>query len=138
MSINQGEIWAELRTICEEALQALAQQVTTVWPQFHFQSGDSSNPAFPLGLWGSFTHKQMENREGVDVSIDFRWDKDVVEVIADVAYESGQILSESPAQYIPLREDGGIAADTAYEVARRISKYVRAQWELIGTALCKE
>jgi hypothetical protein len=135
MSARRDDIWTALRNICEESLQSLAKKVTTVWPHIHFRSGDSSNPAFPLGLWGSFAHSQLEDQEGVDVSIDFKWGNQTVEVTADVAYESGKILSELPIQYIPLEDDGSLTEDKAYEIAMSVSKYVQVQWELIGKAL---
>lgn len=135
MSTRHDDIWTVMRNICEESLQLLAKKVATVWPHIHFRSGDSSNPAFPLRLWGSFVHSQLEGLEGVDVSIDFKWGNQTVEVTADVAYESGKILSELSIQFIPLKDDGSLTEDKAYEVATSVSKYVQAQWELIGKAL---
>jgi hypothetical protein len=135
MTIKQGEIWVALRSICEASLQSVGEKVVAAWPHIDFQSGDCSNPAFPIGLWGSFTNSLRGDIEGVDISVDFKWGNQVVEVIADVAYESGEILSEWPVQFIPLADDGSLIEDIAREVAIKVSGYLQGQWELVGKAL---
>jgi hypothetical protein len=127
--------WEELRYMCQDALQSLAAQVIPCYPHVQFRSGYGSNPAFPLRLWGSFTCTLKEETEGIDVSIDFKWGDGVVEVTADVAYESGRLLSELPCLVIPLAEDGSLVAAKAREVVLQVAAYVKAQESLVSSAL---
>ena len=135
MSVEQDQLWVTLRSICEAALQSVAGKVAVTWPDIGFQSGHYSNRAFPMWFWGSFTNSLREHVGGVDISIDFKWGEQVVEVTADVARESGEILSEFPIQFIPLRDDGSLAEDTAREITLSVSDYVQEQWKLVGKAL---
>jgi hypothetical protein len=77
-----------------------------------------------------------DDKGPVDISIDFKWaDHNVVEAMADVAYESGEVLSTLPIQSIPLKGNGSIVESAVHEVATRISEYLQQQRELIGRAL---
>jgi hypothetical protein len=134
MNAEQDQSWSTLTSICEKAMQSVSEKVAATWPSVRFRSGYNSNPAFPLRLWGSFTDPLREDVEGVDISIDFKWGGQVVEVTADVAYESGKVLSELPMHLIPLK-DGSLVEDKACEVAASVSNYVQEQWKLIGEAL---
>ena len=135
MRVEQDRLWVTLRSMCEAALQSVAGKVAATWPDIGFQSGHHSNRAFPMWFWGSFTNSLREHVEGVDISIDFKWGEQAVEVTADVARESGEILSEFSIQFIPLRDDGSLVENTALEITSSVSDYVQEQWELIGRIL---
>jgi hypothetical protein len=132
---TQQELWEFLKNSCEEALRAIGDKVTVAHPHLQFRTGKWSTDIFPLSFWGSFTNPLRQDSQGVDISIDFKWGKQVVEVSADVAYESGKILSEIPVQFIPLMEDGSLAADIASKVLTKVLDYVGEQSELIVKAI---
>jgi hypothetical protein len=132
---EEDPLWAVVESTCERAIRSLSERVIAAWPNAHIQSGHYSTPVFPARFWATFTDALREEKEAVDVSIDFKLGEQVVEVTADVAYESGEILSMLPVQEIPLNKDGSLAADKAREVITRVAEYAQEQWELIGTSL---
>jgi hypothetical protein len=134
-ALKQDQAWIMLINSCERSMQSISEKVVTTWPNIRFQRGHHSNPAFPARFWGSFTNSLREDIESIDISIDFRWGIHVIEATADVAYESGKILSELPVYAIPLKDDDSLAEDIARETAVQISDYIQEQWELIGRAL---
>ena len=124
--------------ICEEALKSVSAKVISVYPETRFRMGHSANAAFPARFWGSFIDLTNEHQESVDIAIDFKWGEQAIEIITDVAYESGEILSDLPIQYIPLRDTDNIEEAEATETVNKVTDYVCKQWDLIGRALQKE
>ena len=58
-----------------------------------------------------------------------------IEVTADVAYDTGEILSELPAQNISLRGKDIIVEDEAIPLANKLIDYVNVQFELIDRCI---
>lgn len=132
---KEDPLWSGVESTCERAIRSLSEKVIAAWPNVHIQSGHYGTPVFPARFWATFTDALREAKEAVDVSIDFKLGEQLVEVTADVAYESGEILSMLPVQVIPLNNDGSLVADKAREVTTKVAEYTQGQWELVGKSL---
>lgn len=129
------QYWDNLMEVCENALKSVGEKAISIYPKTRFRMGRSSNAAFPARFWGSLSSLIHKNRESIDISIDFKWGDQTIEVMADVAYESGEILSELPVQYIPLLDVDTIVEDVAITAVNKVVDYVSRQWELIDQIL---
>ncbi len=127
--------WDNLIKACEQALKSLGDKVLSVHPEVCFRMGYWSNEAFPARFWGSFTGPICGNKGSIDISIDFKLEDQAIEVTADVAYETGEILSELPAQNISLRGKDIIVEDEAIPLANKLIDYVNVQFELIDRCI---
>lgn len=121
--------WENLLKACEQSLKSLGDKVLSVYPEVCFRMGCWNNEAFPARFWGSFIAPSCD--KSIDVSIDFKWGNQVIEVTADVSYETGEILSEMPSQSISLQGKDIIVDDEVIRLINVLVDYVDEQWELI-------
>lgn len=121
--------WENLLNACEQSLKSLGDKVLSVHPEVCFRMGRWNNEAFPARFWGSFIAASCD--KSIDFSIDLKWGNRVIEVTADVSYDTGEILSEMPSQSISLQDKNIIIEDEVTTLINILVNYVNEQWRLI-------
>lgn len=125
--------WENLLKTCEQSLKSLGDKVLSVHPEVRFRMGCWNNEAFPARFWGSIIAPSCD--KSIDVSIDLKWGNRVIEVTADVSYDTGEILSEMLSQSISLQDKDIIIEDEVTTLINILVNYVNEQWKLIDLCI---
>jgi hypothetical protein len=136
---KEEQIWEDLAIAILSAIKSTADRISATWPQVTLvESRNWNTEFFPLDIYGTFKNSLAPESEGIDICVGFNRKGRVIEVIADVTREeSGEVIDEIPASYIPVDESGSVSKEKAEETARTIVKYIQDKWELIGKELSK-
>jgi hypothetical protein len=135
---KEEQIWMDLANTILTVMKSTAARIAVTWPYVTLaESGYWNTEVFPLRVYGSFANSLAPESERIDVCVDFKREGKVIEVIADIAREHGEVLDETPVSYIPVDERGSISRERAEEITRTIVRYIQGRWELIGKELSK-
>jgi hypothetical protein len=138
MSEKEEQIWMDLATTILTVMKSMAARIAVTWPYVTLvEKGYWNTEVFPLRVYGSFANSLAPESERIDVCVDFKREGKVIEVIADIAREHGEVLDETPVSYIPVDEGGSISEEKAEEIGETIARYIQDRWELIGKELSK-
>ena len=120
-------IWTQVWDQLTKVFQGLAAQIQQIIPECSMKAGRNSNDIFPFWAYATFTSPQSVM--GIDVSVNCKLSESYVLIWADVAKETGLVLSEFPSRQIAVH-----TSSTEAEIVQafgEVEAYLKNQVELI-------